>query len=276
MAANIEGLIECRSSLVKELLGYLDRVARRTAELPKYYPKNRSFDELRQVVQVVEDRPELDDWLARQRELDRASGDDDRRAYKPRKGRADFGDDEPDPESKRADLWEEPPMPVPVVWDEAAGERFRRTVILGDPGFGKTWLLRWEARRLALKTAQQLAAREISLQDLVLPIHLRCSELNQSDCPSGPCAAGTCWRLRGAAAMGAGEVAQPKLCSASGRVGRGAAGGARSGKALVPVTRKKGVGAGHSKKRRWCRSLEKKGVGAGHSKKGVGRRGKRE
>ena len=42
---------------------------------------------------------------------------------------------------------------MPLTWNAstAESEEFRRAVVLGDPGFGKTWLLRHEARRLALQ-----------------------------------------------------------------------------------------------------------------------------
>jgi predicted NACHT family NTPase len=50
-------------------------------------------------------------------------------------------------------------------------------VILGDPGFGKTWLLRYEARRLALQAALALEQRTPRLEELILPIFLRLSDL---------------------------------------------------------------------------------------------------
>lgn len=53
----------------------------------------------------------------------------------------------------------------------------------GDPGFGKTWLLRYEARRLARAGAQGLRARTLALNDLILPIFARLSDVNQHDDP---------------------------------------------------------------------------------------------
>lgn len=80
----------------------------------------------------------FEQWRAEQRERIRAAGMDiDRLAYAPHCARLEFGEDERSASSP------------PVSWDEHAGERFKRAIILGDPGSGKTWLLRYEARRLA-------------------------------------------------------------------------------------------------------------------------------
>ena len=95
-----------------------------------------------------------------------------------RKARPELAEPDSDAEGDRDD---EPDMPVSIPWDEHAGRRFRRAVILGDPGFGKSWLLQWETRRLALEGKRQLEQWKVSLDDLVLPILARCSELNQSD-----------------------------------------------------------------------------------------------
>jgi predicted NACHT family NTPase len=185
--ATVTQLVSIRSTLVEDVLAYLHELSTRTAKLPRYYPKRlrtgtvggTSFDEVRQMVQVVEDREALEHWLAEERErLHRAGQSDERRAYKPRKARPELAEPDSDAEGDRDD---EPDMPVSIPWDEHAGRRFRRAVILGDPGFGKSWLLQWETRRLALEGKRQLEQWKVSLDDLVLPILARCSELNQSD-----------------------------------------------------------------------------------------------
>jgi predicted NACHT family NTPase len=128
-------------------------------------------------VQVVEDRSAFERWLAEERERMRAAGQEvERLAYAPR--RASLEAEENKREVRRM---ERPAPPPPIPWDERAGERFKRAVILGDPGFGKTWLLRYEARRLALKAHAALDGQTVSPDNLMIPIFVRLSELNQSD-----------------------------------------------------------------------------------------------
>jgi len=185
--AALRNLTGIRSQLTHEVLAYLADVARRTAELPKYYlarlrldaDGRTGFDQIRQMVQVVEDREALENWLAEERERARRAGHEvERLAYRPRRARPELSD-RGDVEREHRDD-EEPAMPVSIPWDEYAGLRFHRAVILGDPGFGKTWLLRWEARRLAREGAQLLVGRQVSLGDLILPILTRLSELNRT------------------------------------------------------------------------------------------------
>src|SRR5690606_37947055 len=71
--------------------------------------------------------------------------------------------------------------PEVVSWDEGALARFPRAVVLADRGFGNTWLLRYEARRLAIEALRQVTDRQCALEHLVLPIHLPLSEINQSN-----------------------------------------------------------------------------------------------
>lgn len=174
-----------RLVLRHEVLAYLDTLAGRAAELPSYYPDHlrtsdagkTSFDNVRQIVQVVKDRSAFEHWLAAELERMRAAGQDfDRTAYSPTRSlpeamgleETQFDRDEPPPQ-----------MP----WDERAGERFKRAVILGDPGFGKTWLLHYETRRLASDAARLLRERKISLRELTLPLFARLPNLNRSDDP---------------------------------------------------------------------------------------------
>jgi HEAT repeat protein len=188
MTATLEQLIRVRSQLAEEALAYLDGLAERTAELPKYYPErlraaeagNTPFDDIRQVVQVVEDRAVFERYLAEVGERMRAAGQDfDRIAYKPKRS---LMEEEESDERDRTDR-DRPAPPPPFQWDENAGSRFKRAVILGDPGFGKTWLLRYEARRLARAAVEQLRNRLCDLDQITLPIFIRLSELNQSDNP---------------------------------------------------------------------------------------------
>jgi HEAT repeat protein len=58
-------------------------------------------------------------------------------------------------------------------------DRYRREMILGDPGFGKSWLLRWEARSLAREAARALEDRADVPAALVLPVLVRLPDLGR-------------------------------------------------------------------------------------------------
>jgi HEAT repeat protein len=187
MPATLVTLVAIRSELAENVLDYLRALAARTAELPKYYPAHlrsgtnglTGFDVIRQMVQVVEDRRELEQWLAEEDERSRRAGhEQERLAYGPRRSRPEDVDRE---DAMRDSHEEEPTEPVSFPWDEQAGARFHRAVILGDPGFGKTWLLSWEAGRLAREAARDLAERQVAVDDLGFPIMVRLSELNRTD-----------------------------------------------------------------------------------------------
>jgi hypothetical protein len=186
MPATLTDVVDVRSHLVCEVLRYLDTLTADMAVLPAYYPAHlradttgtARFDDIRQLVQVVPDRSVFEQWLAAERERFRAAGQDvdDRRAYAPFRAR-------PEHEASDALQYDRPAPPLSVPWDVYAGTRFTRAIILGDPGFGKTWLLRYEARCLARAGAQGLRARTLALHDLVLPIFARLSDVNRSDDP---------------------------------------------------------------------------------------------
>ncbi len=74
------------------------------------------------------------------------------------------------------------PAPVPREWSGTIIRENKRTVVLGDPGFGKTWLLRYEARRIALEALQTLEGMESdgSLDRITIPIFLRLPSLASS------------------------------------------------------------------------------------------------
>lgn len=173
------------SLLVPEILHYLHKLAGCMADLPTYYPNHlragesgkTRFDNIRQTVQVVADRAAFDRWRTEERERMRASGQDlNRIDYTPTRSRPEAA------ERAEADR-DRPKPPLPVLWDERAGERFKRAIILGDPGFGKTWLLHYEARRLANVALQRLSEQTVSLDELTLPIFASLPVVNQSNNP---------------------------------------------------------------------------------------------
>ncbi len=176
MSATLANVVQVRSQLVIEVLAYLDDLATRMAELPGYYPQHVQIESIRQTVQVIEERQQYERWRAEEREWLRASGHDvEHLAYAPRRSRAESGEDQ----ERRADR---PAPPPPIPWDETAAERFKRAIILGDPGFGKTWLLKYEARRIALEQARRVREHNVNLEkDLVFPIFVRLSQLQSND-----------------------------------------------------------------------------------------------
>jgi HEAT repeat protein len=179
MPATLAELVDVRSQFVEVVLAYLNQLAARSAELPSYYPSHlcrpekgkTPFDDIRQMVHLVADRTTFEHWREEQERLRAAGIDWDRLAYATFRAR---------PDEQPNDL-SSPPAAIP--WDEMTGQRFKRAIILGDPGFGKTWLLRYEARRLAREAARGLLERTIDLHDLVLPLFFRLSDLSHSDGP---------------------------------------------------------------------------------------------
>jgi HEAT repeat protein len=172
MPPTVVEIARVRSQLADEVTAYLSALIRRTAELPAYFPRHlriyqgetAGFDRIRQLVRVV-DRGELE----RHREAGQERGrryyaDDQRGADGPRDLRQHSGRD--------GSLYR-----PSVSWDEYAGHRFGRAVILGDPGAGKSWLLQWEARRLARDAAHHVTERSAGLEDVILPIWLRPPDL---------------------------------------------------------------------------------------------------
>jgi HEAT repeat protein/MoxR-like ATPase len=67
-----------------------------------------------------------------------------------------------------------------VSWD-AVRQRYGRLVVLGDPGMGKTTLVRMEAVRRAREQRERLEARETTPDDVVVPLLLRLPELARFD-----------------------------------------------------------------------------------------------
>lgn len=187
MSAALRNLVGLRSLLAEEVLGYLDAVAADAAALPAYYPSHlregaageTPFDRIRQVVQVIDEdqREELQRLRAEERERQRAAGIEDRMAYDPVRARPELAEHEEEPEGaeRREAVHREPPPPI--EWDAHTGARFPRAVLLGDPGGGKTWLLRYEARRIARESATRLRAGEATVETLPMPFLFRLSDL---------------------------------------------------------------------------------------------------
>ncbi len=164
-----------------EAIKYLEKLAKEATEVPKYYPEHLRgnkdgetlFDDIRQTVEVVTDRERFQKEFAKMRESLHSAGIfTDVFAYKSSKARIDR------PEEFSFDAAKSEKIEPPIDWDEAR-EKFPRAVILGDPGFGKSWLLRYEARQLATAQKTKLENDEITVADVTLPILTRLTNLAQ-------------------------------------------------------------------------------------------------
>jgi len=75
------------------------------------------------------------------------------------------------------------PNQLPIAWHEekapgrSARTRFPWAILLGDPGIGKTTLLRYEGWLMAQEQITSLRAGKIGIADVVLPVSLRLAEL---------------------------------------------------------------------------------------------------
>jgi len=149
--ASLGRLVDVRSQLVRAVLAYLRAEATSAGELPPYFPDRlRSgppFGRLRQRVRVS-DRMALERWLARHAESDPHA-------------------------SHRARSEAE------LDWDDEVADHFTRAIVLGEPGSGKSWLLRYDAWRIATVSAESLAERRASLDRIRLPVRVHLAELLQ-------------------------------------------------------------------------------------------------
>jgi HEAT repeat protein len=169
---------------VQEVLDYLDALSAESARLPSYFPAHfrgeeagrGRFDAVRPTVQVLGVRALCDHRHAEERERGRRAG---------------VADDLHDAASA-SDGWDEPLVegscerqtaPLKVPWDEHVAAQFPRAIVLGDPGLGKTWLLRHEARRLAVNAARLLRSGAGTPEMITLPLPARLSDINGTDGP---------------------------------------------------------------------------------------------
>lgn len=159
------------SAHAAHLLVYLDALADHLAALPPGFPPGTTFDGIRQSVVVRRERrpfrPAHPDRTRGRAAASwdqffgaRADGRDDPR-YLPH-GAAGDGDD-----SREVTV---------QAWDEVRAN-LRRAVILGDPGYGKSWLLRHEARRVARAEAEALGQGARRADDVRLPVYLHLGTL---------------------------------------------------------------------------------------------------
>ncbi|MCX6911347.1 MAG: NACHT domain-containing protein [Verrucomicrobia bacterium] len=170
--ATLEKLVAVRSQLAEAVLDYLDALAAEANKLPAYYPSDARLERVRVRVRVSSERQKFDSQRAAEQERARRAGVANEqimeRAYEHR-----FS-----PDGKPEEGPEEPKVRI-LDWDREVRGHVRRGVVVGDPGLGKTWLLKWEAARYAQEAATQL--REDGNRDaVVIPIYRRLSDIAEA------------------------------------------------------------------------------------------------
>jgi HEAT repeat protein len=151
---------EFRADLLA-LLGKLDEAASRE-NLPAYLPPGTDVSQMARTVRLLG--------------TIRQTADSD--AGVPERGRlADKGQSSPGNllyalPAERASRADDPPLP----WERVAAAH-ERLVVVGDPGTGKSWLVRTETHRLAMAAQASLAEATAVADDALIPIPLRADVL---------------------------------------------------------------------------------------------------
>jgi len=162
---------ELRESILHEFRHYLDRFVQRQSQLPTYFPAHLTIEQIHQPLFISQNPPLLQVEETHIREVDR------------RLGYFDEGD--------RIYRWQEPtayiqPEGIHLIpkkdqhlllsWQKSRKKR-NRWVILGEPGYGKSWLLQMEGYILAEEQLRQLHKDECIPDILCLPLSLSMPDL---------------------------------------------------------------------------------------------------
>jgi HEAT repeat protein len=186
MPPELGTLISIRSRLVDQVIQYLERVAEETATMPAYYSLTgptaekleSSFGAIEQNPRLVEYRTTPDVREAVEQERARAAGLEGEVASHLTSGHTAGADGTSGPRPGRPG-----PLPPVAYWNFTGEPLYRRAVILGDAGFGKTWLLRAEARHLAALAAKGLRAQAVGLDKVPFPVLAGLNQLTQTADP---------------------------------------------------------------------------------------------
>jgi hypothetical protein len=161
-----------RTVLTRQMLEYLEGVKDDALTLPPAFgfPPNSSFPKIRVQVKVRKGHRRYSEAEANALEMSRRQAyADEELMIKAYQYPWPLAEDR-EREAERA-----------LDWDLEGRKRFKRTVILGDPGFGKTWLLKHEAWNLAehamVKLKKQLKKYPFAEADFQLPIFLPLAQL---------------------------------------------------------------------------------------------------
>jgi HEAT repeat protein len=148
-----------------KVLQYLESQIGILSELPPYFDKEFSFEGVRQRVRVSERRLTYRDFKTREAESITRSG------FFIKEDMAGLGYFVRGP-----DMYSASDSSSILNWDDLR-DRIHRGIILGDPGFGKTWLLKHEAVRLAKLASEELRRGSNTSDNVLLPIFMRLGEL---------------------------------------------------------------------------------------------------
>ncbi len=144
---------------------YLTELVAWAEKLPLYFPFGTRLGNVRVRVRARHERRPQDPIRERMEETARREGDyAEDRAYHHRHYAEEHEGSEERDHSQLLD------------WDDQLRGTLRRGVILADPGLGKSWLLKWETRRLALE-AQAKLQETANAAELILPMFVRLEDL---------------------------------------------------------------------------------------------------
>lgn len=168
----LQDALHAASGLLGEVLAYLDALVAEANRVPPYYPRDARMDRVRVRVRVSSERQRFDRALAEERERNRLLGMADEEAFTAYKHRHD-------PDNPRADEREErrdQPRVEILDWDAQVHDKVRLGVVVGDPGLGKTWLMKWEAARHA-EVARTSLRQTGDLSAVTIPIYRRLADV---------------------------------------------------------------------------------------------------
>jgi hypothetical protein len=170
-AQTLKAALHVASGLLGELLAYLDALVAEANRVRFPFPDDARLDKVRVRVRVSSERMRYDDAQAKEQEQNRLRGmadnDEASLAYKYKHRHSPDGS----PTDEREELKDQPRVEI-LDWDTQIRGKVRHGVIVGDPGLGKTWLMKWEAANYAKEAAKEL--REAGdLTKVTFPIYCR-------------------------------------------------------------------------------------------------------
>jgi hypothetical protein len=154
--------------LTREIRDYLERLRDDILTLPSAlgFPSDQNFSTIRMHVKVRKGARRFSEAEARFWEIARRQGYTEKETSKAYQYPWFSPEEEMKHEAER-----------PLDWDREVRGRIKRAIILGDPGFGKTWLLKHEALILAEEALKKLSDHPFATDEIQLPIFLPLAHL---------------------------------------------------------------------------------------------------
>jgi len=166
------------TTLTREMMAYLEHVRVDALTLPPAFgfPSDVNFPDIRVQVKVRRGERRFSEAEARAWESARREG---------------FTDDESMTRVYERYPWtsveeKEREEQRPLDWDRQVWRRLERAVILADPGFGKTWLLKHEALELAQEAARKLMKHPLATDEIELPVFVPLVQLAEQTARQDP------------------------------------------------------------------------------------------